>query len=347
MQDMLSGIRPEKGEKCFMKKICNTESPSLAKNVVLIDGISRTGKFFLGKLVSGLENMDYFQSVILLEQVPFIYRIGGITEDAAIALLKSTLDEHAYNMRIGRNLNLRYYDASSLYNSHELDEYLRRTVNIFGEVSRTSEEIVKSFWKGGRYSSFVVHETLPNIDIFFKAYPNLKILHLVRHPIDVIHSWHARGWGKRFGTDPLAFTPTINGKNGPVPWFAFGWEEEYEKSSDIDRVIKSICALTDMSGKTYNSLVKKSRDRVLILRYERIVENTGGEISSIASFLGTKVSEGMPWILAREKCPNTISVDKRKAKEDEIRSVASKGCYQSMMKLASIYESGGNLYDKG
>lgn len=327
-----------------MKKTGITDKKPLADKVVLIDGLTRSGKFFLGKVVSGLEKMEYFQNVPILEYIPFLYRLGCLTEDAAVALLKAMLDENAYNMRIGRNLNTRRLDASSIYNSYEVDNYLERAVSTFGEISSTADDIIKSFREEERYSLFVVHETMPNIGIFFKAYPNLKIIHLMRNPIDVIHSWYLRGWGRRHGNDPLSLTPTIDGITQPVPWFARGWEEDYEASSEIDRVIKSVAMLIRMNSQAYCGLTEDERSQILLVRYEDVVENTNKEIAAISSFLNTEPSEGIPIILARERCPRRIPPEQREQKKGNIRDIAGKEAFDLMMRLASEYEKGKNPY---
>lgn len=316
------------GRLCFA-----TDKESLVKNLVLIDGLGRAGKFFLGKIVSGFKKIEYFQYVSILEHLPYIERLGGITEDAAIALLKVNIDEHAYNMRIGRNFNLRYGDASSLYNSYELNEYLKR-----GLKQVNNEEVINAFRKDGRYSLFVTHENLPNIGLFFKAYPSIKILNLIRHPVDVAHSWLLRGWGSRFGFDPLSFIPVVKGKQNYVPWYASDWKDEYEKASEIDRIIKSIAALLKYGKETYDSLDDDQKKRILVVSYENLVEQTNEVISLICSFLETEPSDSMPQILSRERCPGRLPEEKRKKKAEEIGTLASKDCYSLLMKLAKEYK---------
>ncbi len=87
------------------------------ENVLLVDGITRTGKFFLAKIVSEFKEIEFFQYLQVLEQVPYIYGIGGMHKDAAIALIKSTVDYGVYNQILGRNLNHRVLDRSSIFNS--------------------------------------------------------------------------------------------------------------------------------------------------------------------------------------------------------------------------------------
>ena len=93
---------------------------------IIVDGIGRSGKFFLGKILCGLENIEYFQYVSVLEHIPYLYRLGFINEDAAISLLQVNADEHFYNMLVGRNINLRFDDGSSVINSLEPELYDKR-----------------------------------------------------------------------------------------------------------------------------------------------------------------------------------------------------------------------------
>ncbi|MBI3378819.1 MAG: sulfotransferase domain-containing protein [Nitrospirae bacterium] len=330
--------------KANKRKVFFVGEKPLVKKLVLLDGFARAGKFFAGKIISNLKKMDYFQAVYALEQIPFLYRLDTITEDAAIALIRKIVDEHAYNIRIGRNLNLRYGDASSLFNSYEVDEYIRRSMNQFGEINLTADKIIDSFWKGNRYSLFVVHEVLPNMQLFFKAYPALKIIELIRHPVDVIHSWYLRGWGRRFGLDPLSFIPVINGNKGPIPWHAYEWRKEYEASCEADRVIKGVAALTEMCEQTYQSLSAKQKRQILFVRYENVVENTYAEIERICAFLNTEPSGGMPVIMAREKCPGKISLNERARKISDLKKNADKKAFELMMKLSDDYEAKENIY---
>ena len=319
------------------KKYYIDEKP-LVNNLLLLDGFTRVGKFFLGKMLAGIKDVDYFQAISILEQLPVAFRLGALSEGAAIALIRKTLDENAYNQRIGRNLNTRFADASSIYNYPEFEIYLRKTTSNFGEISLTHDLIIKDFWSNFRYSFFILHEVLPNIEIYFKAYPNLKMINLIRNPIDVIHSCFLRKWGARFGTDPLSFSPALMGQEVPIPWYAADWQEEYKDLAEIDRVIKCISSLSKMCENSFSKLTLQQKSQIHFIRYENLVENTLFEIESICSFLSTQVSDCLPEILAREKCPKNISIDNRKVKLDYIRSISSTSCYEMMIDLVSEYE---------
>lgn len=318
-----------------MNEILMADKEPLIKNPIFLNGVSRTGKLFLGKIVAGLEGIEHFQSAIVLEHVPYIVRMGRMSEDAAIALLRVNVDESTYNMGIGRNLNLRFDDASSLFNSPELNEYLRRA------LTPLNEELVGRITRGDQPPVFILHSSLPNIGILFKAFPAMKWINLVRHPIDVIHSWYLRGWGKRLMSDPLSFVPVIAGVSSPVPWYASGWMKEYEALSEMDRIVKSIAVLTELGEETYNTqLTNEQQKRILFVAYEDVVENTMDVIKKMGVFLGTQPSKGMPSILAKEKCPGKLAPEKRNKKLQDIQEHASNEMYDLAMNLTSKYEEG-------
>jgi hypothetical protein len=322
-----------------------TREQPLVRNLLILDGFTRAGKFFLGKIVGGLKDADYFQSVSALEQIPFLHRLGAITENGAVALFRKILDEHAYNARIGRNLNTRTVDASSIFNSHEFGVFLRRAASPFGAINMDAQEIVDSFRQGRRWSVFVTHETLPNAGILFQAYPGLRMINLLRHPADLIHSWFVRGWGRRFGNDPLAFTPVIDGPGGPTPWQAYGYQAEYEKMNEAERVIRDVAALTEFSATAYGSLDAARKSQILFVRYENLVEKPHEEIARMNAFLGTEASEGMPAILAREKCPGTVSLEKRRSKAGELAAKSGPAMAALLRRLSDAYESMPNPYE--
>ncbi len=46
-----------------MDSVFATEKASLVNNIALIDGFTRSGKFFLAKIVSGLNKIEFFQYI--------------------------------------------------------------------------------------------------------------------------------------------------------------------------------------------------------------------------------------------------------------------------------------------
>jgi len=261
--------------------------------------------------------------------------LGFIKEDAAISLLQINIDEHAYNMLVGRNINLRYDDGSSVTNSLESELYITRAnLPVDNHSIRNKINHGKS-----RLSPFITHETFPNIKIFFKAFPKIKIVLLKRHPIDVVHSWLLRGWGSRYKEiDILAFIPLIKNDEYQFPWYVNGWEKEYYNSTEVERIIKCVNVLMNLEDETYKSLTKDQQKQVLIIHYENLLEQTEKEIHRMERFFNTKASNRMHAIMLRENCPTQISLDKRVNKMNEISKKVSKKYANLLLSKAEDYE---------
>ena len=174
-----------------MKIEFSTKKPSLVNNLVILDGLTRSGKYFLGKIVSGLKNTEFFQHSFILDYIPYMSTLGAITEDGAISLLKSIVDQSCYDQSIGRNLNLRLDDRSSIYNSPDYEKFLLRSKSVYNR-----KEVTNYLSDKQQLFPFVCHNNLANADIMVKAFPNFKLIHIVRNPVDIIHSWLKKDYGK-------------------------------------------------------------------------------------------------------------------------------------------------------
>lgn len=121
--------------------------------------------------------------------------------------------------------------------------------------------------------------------------------------VDLTYSWFRRGWGDRWGKDPLAFIPTVDAGADPVPWFAAEWAEEYLALRPADRVIRSILALLSLFEQTYRGLTPERQRRVHFLAYERLLSEPEREVGGLAKFLGTEPLDGIATVFEREGLP--------------------------------------------
>lgn len=200
--------------------------------------------------------------------------------------------------------------------------------------------IDKSSMISNRLSPFITHETFPNIKIFLKAFQDLKIVLLKRHPIDVMHSWLKRGWGKRYNNeDVLAFIPLLKKNNIVYPWYISGMEKEYFKSTEIERIILSVTLLMDMEAETFKSLSKQQQEQVLIIHYDSLVENTENEIQRMEKYFQAKASTRMPMIMQNENCPIQLQSDKRIQKMNELSQNISQKYIDLILRKVVEYES--------
>jgi hypothetical protein len=306
----------------------------LVKNLVLIDGLGRSGKFLLGKIVSGFSNMEYFQYASLFEQIPYLVKLGALTKDAGVCLLQNHIDEYYYYRQLGRNINLRLDDATSITNSLEKEIYFKRTEMPYGDKLKQAvlDNIDRNFL-------LVLHHTLPNISLYFSAYPNLKLINLIRNPIDLIYSWSKEGIHERSSNESFNFWPNIKGKSGSIPWYVSDWSDEFESIYGIDRIVKSIAHLIKLQSKAMDSLSLNQKKQILTIKYEEVVEDTHSVIKTIGSFIETKPFDNIEEILNRENCPRALPIKDFNKKEDYILGKVSKEYKPIINQLLNNYNS--------
>jgi hypothetical protein len=286
----------------------------LLEKVVFLDGLSRAGKFLLGKVVSNYKKVDFFQYAEVLEHIPIIEHLGLMENRAACALFQIQLELFFYNRVIGRNLNLRESDGSCIANGTQYENILERSRLPDGN------EAVKRFHRKGLIPAFLVHECLPHVRFFLQAYPEMLMINIQRHPVDIAHSWFVRGWGNRFGQDPLAFMPVIEDKDGSIPWFAQDWDRSYLLMNEKERVLMSISSLMSRDHEAYNGLDADEKKQILFVPYELFIEKPLTVTAEIAHFLEDEPFENMEEILMRERVFRKLPLSERESKKRELIS---------------------------
>ena len=306
---------------------------TLNPNILLLDGISRSGKFFLGKIVSHCERVEYFDYCLPLEHVPIYWRFGCYAEGAAVPILKTLVDLHVYERAIGRHMNTRADDDTAISKAPDYPRYAERMLAPRGPGA------AEAFAQERRYSAFLTHETLPNIGLYLEAYPQMKVLNLQRHPVDLIHSWHRKELGQSYGTDTVVFRPLVAGKKGGVPWFAYAWTEEYEALSPVDREIRGVLQLQQFEQDSFSNLTEAQKKSICFISYERMVTAPDSQVALMEEFLETRAMHAMPQILIRERCNRPLALEERHAKFLDLAKIASPACVSALREASRRYEA--------
>jgi hypothetical protein len=291
---------------------------SHVKNVILADGVTRAGKFFLAKFLSEFEQVEFLQYNHVLEQLPYMHGIGKIKEDVAVSMLRSTVDYATYDRSLGRNFNMRTLDRSSILNSPSADKFLKRQ-----RFNKSDIEVRKFMHSESRRHLFVTHNVLANVNIFIKAYPNLSVVHIVRNPVELIFSWTKKGYGKLNSADFFSLNSDIDMDGIRLPWYAKNWSSDYKNLTETDMVIKSLRSLYNYINCELKSLSLKERSKIFIIKYEDLVMNTGDTVKKIENFLKTSASDNLDEILYKENCPNKNIMNNHDEKRAAVFKCAS------------------------
>lgn len=306
----------------------------LVGDLAVVDGLARTGKMLMGKLVSNLKRADHFMQPLDLEYMAIMDRLGLLDEHNAAAMFRMVLDQMLYDRMVGRNLNTRLGDSSSVLKSTDYGELLARTHGPEGWTA------VNAFNDKRRFQVLMTHVLLPSFAMVQRAVPDLRMIQMVRHPVDVVASWAARDWGRRFGVDALALNPTVAiGEAGSVPWWAVEWGEEYLGAIPMDRIIRSVLTLMELGEQRFATLDEAQRARIRFVAYEPFARAPLPELVAIADFLETEPHSNMNVVALREGLPRDCGgAAGRMNKFGKIREEASPELAERLMAASREYQ---------
>ncbi len=313
--------------------------PPAFERFVFIDGISRSGKKLACRVVSALEKADHFQHIPAIENMLYLNYLGSVDADAAGSFVAVTAEENGYNRSVGRNLNTRKSDQSSILRAVDTDMYMAR------ETGPEGQEAVDKFNAEGRIHTFHTHGTMIVASTALAAMPGLKYIQILRNPVDIAEDWLRRGWGSRHGKDPLSFRFLLEKKGRGVPWFAFGWEERYLALNPAERCIECVLRLYELARQGLSEMKPDHRDRVVQIAFEHLVSNPTSAVQTLSDFLETQPDASMPELLATENCPRTIPRSLRSSKLEKLAETASPEIIERLLTVSKEYEGEWGLDD--
>jgi len=309
---------------------------SFTPSAVFIDGISRSGKAGVAVAISSLERTEHVQNKYIFDTIMTNYELGFLNKKAAIDQLITEIDFTLYFNYLGRNLNTNVHDWSSVLNSRDPSIYKQRMQRK--DNLKTAKIIFDEIEKEKPMSINTCEELLLHRELFLEAFNNLFVVVVLRHPVEIVFSWHRTGRGERYGSDKRFIHPTFGSKQNPIPSFALSWSKIYQQLKPLDRVIKSIDYLYRDYFREKQKLTPVEKDKFHWVSFENFSENTETVLNDIASFLGTKTSSATKRMCNNQRFPRRLDRNEFLIKLKAIEHHASEKEYRIFKKLCEDYE---------
>jgi hypothetical protein len=301
-------------------------------SVLLIDGITRAGKSMLSHIVGSLRGVEITRLDMMFEELAYIYGFGKISKDAVVTMLRLEVQTKLYESMIGRFTNFRFHDLTGVFDNVNSLRYFKRLFMKDGDV------VIGRIRKENPLFQVQTHDILGFIDIYFEAFgKGLLTLEIIRHPIDLIHSYFVKGYGKR-DMDPRNFGLTMKYEGKILPTYAHGWEDLYLSSSQMDRIIGIIDSRTECIKKSYEKLTLQQKKQIMFIYFEKFVTRPWVYLRKIEAFIGRKTTRFTKKALKQQKCPRKLLASDRDKKEKEIMELASENTQKILNKLVRDYE---------
>ncbi len=300
-------------------------------NPLIITGLTRSGKTMLAPIISSFEKVEKVNVNYQFEYICMLNNVGAISDNSAKVALKYFLDNQIYENMIGRNTNFRFSDWSSVWNYSEPSEYISRAFSKEGDNAFNKIKQIKQIF------SLLVHDALWHANIYFKSFSKLKMIHIDRHPVDLIYSWHKKGYGADFYDNPRNALLTLEFNKKIHPYYAHGWEAEYENLSEIDRIIKMVDMIQTYGKNIYSSLTDKEKSRIIFIKFEKIAKNPLNELDQIATFIKSKTTTNTVSIMDRERIPRKLDKKEREKKYSKLKKLSNDDSKKLLDNLISQY----------
>ena len=301
----------------------------LLQDLLLVDGVGRSGKVMLAEILTCLDRVQKQEYHEFLEYIPLAYKYGKIEKDMAISILRTQMDTELYNGMIGRKVNTRPTDYTSIYKYHSPEVYLERQVMMDGPV--VSERVIN---ESPIYMCWC-HDLIQKSEIIFDAFEDkVKVVYINRRPIDIIYEWNVKGFGDRVGLDPTEMQYLLDFNGKAVPEQAIGWESEYLEMNPFERVVKMIHT---SFKRNYEALMQSDKNSVMIVNFESLVTEPESTVAQLSNFLNSKPKAMMKNILERENCPRVLEEEVFSNRRNEIMNLISEDSLNYLEELDFYY----------
>lgn len=302
---------------------------------VFITGLTRSGKILLCELLTCFQEAEKVNVDFTLEQIPELHHLGKISDESARYLIIDIINQKFYYNLITRDINFRVGDYTSIWNYHKPLKYIFRAFV-------KENKILQSYGEEQSLFHLMLHNGLWHSKIFFDSFPNLKMLNMVRDPVDIVYSWHKKGYeGSYYEANkikPMCLTYSYKGER--LPYYVYGWESSFLASSGIDRIINLVEKIRGFHATVYNSLGSKNKDRILLVNHKTLASDTRNELERIGGFLGRetlKNSRRLSNILKKNNCPRDFLEKDRELKLATIQKNASEEAFKKLMKQSNDF----------
>ena len=274
-----------------------SDEASINPSVIILDGISGTGKTLLGPLLSQLSDFApprfYY---------PFEWLAAGLYKDSvdpsfARAWVKLAFDQLAYDSQISREINFRPGDLSTNFGYGNRINALRRL------WKKDGPHIGELIQKEGLGITVITHQIFPTYPKLSSTLdPKILFIQAVRRPSDLLEHWTS--YVDRHGTCTTDFTLSFQSDFGPVPWFLSSDPADYLSSDTPNKAAILLCDLFEnlFSLKEDSGLSSS----ILFIPFEEFIISPLTFLDEISLKVGKQFKPRLQTQMKREKVPRLL-----------------------------------------
>ena len=269
--------------------------------IVFSDGIGSSGKRMLGHILSSFAGIEKMSHHFVFDYVGELHWLGKMSDDAAQTYLQIEADLQIYQLMLSRDQNFRPGDTTSVFSNANPWRYIWRL------FFREGDSVVERIRKERPWLHEAPHDGLRKANLYFSAFGDrLRIVHIVRNPIDLVADLIRRGFDWRVGVDPREFQFTFLRNQVPIPIALRKLDLDFAeiKPSDLAALTVQESMKQNLAG--FRDLGKSDRARVKILYFDDFCEDPKREVVGLSKFLGVSPTLRTKRVVRRENLPRDL-----------------------------------------
>ena len=248
--------------------------------IILINGISRSGKAVVWYAVGSIEGLDVPQNHPFADWISDTYSSGEISESTFTRLLALNFRIYSWYSFIGRNLNMKTIDQSFFMKLSDDSEYKKRDLRPDNNDSWLE---FKKKWRSGDFIPCFTTDIERNIQNELQNY-DLSFINIncFRNPKKVFTEWCDTGRGSRSDELDRMGKFYFDFKDSKIPGFAYSYRDEWHKSSPQQRCFLAV-------SDHYNKTLYQDLSNDINIFFEDFVQDPIKNLKNISSILNKNI----------------------------------------------------------
>jgi len=273
-----------------------SKSNNIKAQYVFIDGLPGCGKTLFSPIVSSFNNVEQFIFSYEVEQYCGLYSMGNLNLNTASVMIKEALELRTYNLMMSREVNFRPTDLSSVLKYCDPEVYISRLFSL------GDEDVLRVLKEKEPIINIATHQSLAYSEpIWHALVDDCVFIEIVRHPAYMVQQQEVNF--KSVSGAERDFDLNILHNDIEVPYYAAGWEDEYIKSTPIEKSIRFIYHHTILTEKFKSKVGKKQSEKILTIPFEDFVVHPDSWIVEIEKILNTKSGHLTKKVMKEQKVP--------------------------------------------
>ena len=306
----------------------NFDKPTLNDNLIILTGLRSSGKSLISPFLINCNVVSGLLKDPTASAISDMYRNRSISLESASFLFKLSLDNARYCNRIGRNLNSRLEDETSIWNSYDVTAEIKKLVSPRGET------VTNHMQSDNKFHIFDTHNGIPALSMFAKCYANLVLINVVRSPISVIFSWCRDGLftSERLNSALSQQVCVIN-NNEYVPIIFHQKLVEFSQLTHLQRCLQAYSYLEN-EEQNYRKKNLKYEKLIFDISYEKFLQFPEESVRNVLSLIGASIEPNrLISLFERENVPREISLKQIDEKYLALKDLANPSDINTLDKL--------------